>query len=174
MSRADSNALRQRLLAACEAGVPPRAGFVTQVQIGEGTPSHCCAAGGLGAPDAPTAAVEDVGVDHGGAYVALAEQLLNGADIVAVLQKMGGEGVPDGVADRGPGDARATGGRTHRLLRHGFVQVMPPHLAVSHATYRRAAGKTNCQPQLVAALEYLRSSALGTATLPKPRARSRR
>ena len=36
---------------------------------------------------AKAAAIEDVGVDHGGAEVTMAEQLLDGADVVAVPQK---------------------------------------------------------------------------------------
>jgi len=35
--------------------------------------------------------LEDVRVDHGGAHVAVAEQFLHGADVVAGLQQMRGE-----------------------------------------------------------------------------------
>jgi len=38
-----------------------------------------------GAQDAGRASVEDVGVDHGGGHVAMAEELLDGADVGAVL-----------------------------------------------------------------------------------------
>ena len=38
-----------------------------------------------GAQDAGRAPVEDVGVDHGGGHVAVAEELLDGADVGAVL-----------------------------------------------------------------------------------------
>ena len=38
-----------------------------------------------GAQDAGGAAVEDVGVDHGGGDVAVAEEFLDGADVGAVL-----------------------------------------------------------------------------------------
>jgi hypothetical protein len=41
---------------------------------------------------------EDVGVDHGRGHFAVAEELLDGADIVTALQKVGGEGVAEGVA----------------------------------------------------------------------------
>ncbi len=37
-------------------------------------------------PDPATASVEDVGVDHGGADAAVAEELLNGADVITVFQ----------------------------------------------------------------------------------------
>jgi hypothetical protein len=55
-----------------------------------------------GAEDAGGAAVEDVGVDHGGGDVAVAEELLDGADVGAVLQQVGGEGVAEGVAGGWP------------------------------------------------------------------------
>jgi hypothetical protein len=38
--------------------------------------------------------VEDMGVDHSGGDILVAEQLLNGANIVAVLQQMCGKTVP--------------------------------------------------------------------------------
>ena len=41
--------------------------------------------------------LEHMGVDHGGAYVGMAKQLLHGADVGAGLQEVGGEGVAQGV-----------------------------------------------------------------------------
>jgi Protein of unknown function (DUF1173) len=43
------------------------------------------------AAHAPPTAVEHVGVDHRGGYVAVAEQLLHGPDVVARLQQVGRE-----------------------------------------------------------------------------------
>jgi hypothetical protein len=54
-----------------------------------------------GAPDAVGAAVEDVGVDHGRADVVVAEQLLDGADVVAVLKEVGCKAVAKGVGVTG-------------------------------------------------------------------------
>src|SRR5262245_43355879 len=62
------------------------------------------------AEDATATPVEDVGVDHGGIHVGVAEQLLNGADVVALLQEVSGEGVAQRVAGGRLGDA----GRAHR------------------------------------------------------------
>ena len=39
-----------------------------------------------------------MGVDHGGFYVAVAQEFLDGADVVAAFKKMGGEAVAEGVA----------------------------------------------------------------------------
>jgi len=47
--------------------------------------------------DGEAAALEDMGVDHGGFDVFVAEEFLDGADVVIVLQEMGGEGVTEGV-----------------------------------------------------------------------------
>ena len=50
------------------------------------------------ASDAGRPAVEDVSVDHRGTDVAVAQELLDGPDIVVVFEQMGGKGVPEGVA----------------------------------------------------------------------------
>jgi len=55
--------------------------------------------GGLvveGGFDGKAAAVEDVGIYHCGFDVFVAEEFLDGADVVAALQKVGGEAMPDG------------------------------------------------------------------------------
>ena len=38
-----------------------------------------------------------MGVDHGGLDILVPEQFLDGADVVAILEKMGGEGMAEGV-----------------------------------------------------------------------------
>ena len=49
--------------------------------------------------DAPSAGlVDDVGVDHGGFEIAVAEKFLDRGDVAAVGQEVGGEAVPQGVA----------------------------------------------------------------------------
>jgi hypothetical protein len=40
---------------------------------------------------------QDAGIDHGGFYILVTEKFLNGADIVVVLQKVGGEGMTKSV-----------------------------------------------------------------------------
>ncbi len=59
----------------------------------------------------------------------MAEELLDRADVGAVLEQMGGEGVPEGVAGdalRGPSALRRL---LHRALEHGGVQVVADELA---------------------------------------------
>ncbi len=60
--------------------------------------------------DRQSAALEDMGVDHGGANVLVAEQFLNGADIVTTLKQMRGKGMPKGVAGDTLLDPRFGGG----------------------------------------------------------------
>lgn len=42
--------------------------------------------------------VEDVGVDHGGADVLMAQEFLDGSNVVPLLQKMRGKAVAKGMA----------------------------------------------------------------------------
>ena len=64
-------------------------------------------------------------IDHRRSDVGMAEQSLNGADIVIGLQQMGGEAVSEGVR----GDPLDDPGLLHRLLNGvldmRFVQMVP-------------------------------------------------
>jgi len=55
------------------------------------------------ANDTRWSTIEDMSVDHGGLDVAVAKQLLDGTDIVAALEEMGGERMPEGMATDGFG-----------------------------------------------------------------------
>ncbi len=44
------------------------------------------------------ATIEYVGIDHGGAHVLMAQQLLDGADVLPAFQEMSCKGVAEGVA----------------------------------------------------------------------------
>jgi hypothetical protein len=50
--------------------------------------------------------VQDVGVDHRGGDVLVAEELLDGADVVVVLEEVRGEAVAQSVGRDGLGDVR--------------------------------------------------------------------
>ena len=80
---------------ATAAKVPTKAGVATARHDGSSGEN---AASGLqpirGAGDAERASVEDVGVDHRRLEVAVAEQLLDGADVRSVLEQMAGEAMP--------------------------------------------------------------------------------
>jgi hypothetical protein len=78
---------------------------------------------------AATAAIKDVGVDHGGFHVFVAEEFLDGADVVAVLEKMGGERVAEGVTTDALGDLSVAGGLFEGFLEAAFVEVIADDLA---------------------------------------------
>jgi len=82
------------------------------------------AAHGEGAP------VEDVGVNHRCGYVAVAQELLDGPDVVTCLEEVGGESVPERVAGGGFEEVCGLAGGAERTLKHCFVKVMAPELAV--------------------------------------------
>ena len=70
-----------------------------------------------------TAAVEHVGVDHGGGDVAVTEQLLDGADVVAAFEQVGREAVAQGVRADAWGGRHARGA-AGRPLQDGLVEVV--------------------------------------------------
>ena len=50
------------------------------------------------ASDGQSSFVEDVGVNHGGADVLVAQEVLDGSDVIPVLQQVCGKAVTKGVA----------------------------------------------------------------------------
>ena len=70
------------------------------------------------------ASVEDVGVDHGGFEAFVAEEFLDGADVLAGLQEVGGEGVAEGVAAGFFGEAGFLDGGGDGFLDDAGVQVV--------------------------------------------------
>jgi len=77
-----------------------------------------------GAADAEAALVEDVGVDHRGREFPVAEQFLDGADVVAGFEQVGGEAVAQCVAGGRLGDAGGTDGAADGALDAALVQVV--------------------------------------------------
>lgn len=80
-------------------------------------------------PDTSRTFVEHVCIDHRGADIAMAEDFLDSADIVAIFEKMCGKGVTEGVA---AGMLRYAG-HQHRFmngtLEHRSVDMEPSFLA---------------------------------------------
>jgi hypothetical protein len=87
------------------------------------------------------AAVQHVSVDHGRLHVGVAEQLLNGPDVVAVLQEVGRERVPEGVARRRLREPGGSYRGTDRVLHRGFREVVPSHLSGARIDRQRAGGE---------------------------------
>ncbi len=96
------------------------------------------------AADAAPAPVEDMGVDHRRANVLVAEQFLDGADVVTVRQEMCGKRMPKGVAGDPLGQPGFSRCRFQRPLKQGFVDVMTALLAglgVSPAAFLRVSSR---------------------------------
>jgi hypothetical protein len=68
------------------------------------------------APDAETAPIENVGVDHRRSDASVAEELLHRSDVVAVFEQVCGEGVPKSVAGGSLRETRGTYRPANRSL----------------------------------------------------------
>ena len=87
------------------------------------------------------------------------EQFLNGPDVVPLLQKVGGEGVAEGVAGRMLDDPGLAGRDLDRPLDDGLIGVMAALGAGLRVDPPMFLGERNCQPHSAGAVGYLRASA---------------
>jgi len=69
--------------------------------------------------DRHSPALEHMGVDHSGTDILVAEQFLDGANVAAVLEEVGGEGVSEGVATDAFFDACFLSSHFDRALQAG-------------------------------------------------------
>ncbi len=65
-----------------------------------------------------------MGVDHGGADVFVTEEFLDGADVIAGLEKVGGERVAEGVTGDALGQADFLSSPTDGALQGRGIEVM--------------------------------------------------
>ncbi len=78
---------------------------------------------------AGAAGPHDVGIDHGGGNVVMAEEFLHGADVGAGLESGGGERVAEGRAGGALGQADAGDGGPDCFVDGGLVEVVTPECA---------------------------------------------
>jgi hypothetical protein len=81
------------------------------------------------AADSQATAIQDVGVNHRGTDIPMAQELLNRADIVTDLEQVGRKGVPQGVTMRRLGNTTRADGLPKCSLDDGLVEVVSPTLA---------------------------------------------
>ena len=112
--------------------------------------------------------MQDVRVDHGGAHVLVAKELLDGPDIRAAFQKMRGEGVSQGVRRHGLGDADTSGGTFDGTLDDAFVQVMAAPLAGLRVDIMPCGRDDPLPWHERGALGYFSLRASGSSTKPAP------
>ncbi len=72
-----------------------------------------------------------MGVDHGGADVFVAEELLDGANVVAGFEEMGGKAVAEGMAAGWLLDAGGDDGLFDGVLEVLFGEVVPTSFAAA-------------------------------------------
>jgi hypothetical protein len=81
-----------------------------------------------------SATLENVGIDHGGFDILVSKEFLNCADIVAVLQEVGGEAVAKGVRGNSFLNISGLGSFFDGFLEGGFVNVVTPGYARTRVT----------------------------------------
>ncbi len=98
-----------------------------------------------GAFDGEPAAVEDMGVDHGGLDVLVPEELLDRAYIIAVLQQVCGEGVTKGVGRDELIDSRCSASLADSFLQDAGVGVVT-HGLLGDRVGRKRKGREEVLP----------------------------
>jgi hypothetical protein len=86
--------------------------------------SHRCSQLIERASDGQSAFGEDMGIDHRRPDVAVAQEFLDGTDVVALFQKTGCERMPERMATAVLGDSGTQDCGLHRALEHTFVDVV--------------------------------------------------
>ncbi len=74
---------------------------------------------------------QNVGINHGGFDIGMAQKFLDGADVVAVLEAVGGEGVAEDVTTDALGDATGADGLFNRFLQTAFVAMVADNFAAT-------------------------------------------
>jgi hypothetical protein len=77
--------------------------------------------------DRASAAIENMGIYHGRAHVAVAEQFLDGPDVVAILQQVSREAVTKGMAACTFGEPACLNGGADRALDDRLVEMISSH-----------------------------------------------
>src|ERR1044072_6491755 len=86
-----------------------------------------------------------MGVDHRRGDIAMAEELLHGADVLSALQQMRGERMAQGVTARALRKTSGRHGLFHRTLYDRLVQVMPA-LGIVLVVFPTRRGRKNPLP----------------------------
>ena len=112
------------------------------------------------------AAVEDVGVDHGGADAPVAEELLNGPDVVAADQKVSRERMTESVARRRLRDSGGTNGSLDGSLDRSRTGVEAAELSGFAVPGQGCRGKDVLLPPLCVHFGYFLAIASASTRAP--------
>lgn len=110
-------------------------------------------------PHPEAATVQHMGVNLCGLYAFMPQQLLYGADIVTVFDKVGCKGMPQRMAACPFLDAASVHGLPHGVL-HGFGRHVktPDHAIFAVRRKLFVEGNTNCRIHSLSAFGYFLSS----------------
>jgi hypothetical protein len=93
------------------------------------------------ADSATAGTLQDVRVDHGGLDVRVTQELLDRPDVVAILEKVRSEGVPEGVTTCVLVDAHLPNGLLYCSLHRRLVEMMAPFSPASGISGRPRRGE---------------------------------
>ncbi len=131
----------ERVTVTCAAR-PVSSRRLMRITITAGTSTGQCSESVHRASDCRRPSVQNMGVDHGRFQISMTQELLDGADIVAVFQEVRRKRMPKGVAGRPLGEPCP-----HHRFSHGFLKqrlvcmmtslfsgsaVLPPFLLREH------------------------------------------
>jgi hypothetical protein len=87
-----------------------------------------------------------VGVNHGSFDVFVTDEFLDGADVVTVLEEVGGKGVAEGMRGDRFVDFGKLGGAFYRFLQAGFIDVYFGLISYGTGTFpSQKQANTACQ-----------------------------
>ena len=107
------------------------------------------------------ASLQDVCVDHRRFQVLVSEEILDGADVVAGFEQVGGERMAQRVAGGAFGQAGGSGGAGHGALQAGGAEVMPGEAAGARIASEAAGGEDELPAPVGGRVEGLLGESVG-------------
>ena len=113
------------------------------------------------ATDGKAAAIKDMGIDHRRFDVFVAEEFLDGANIVPGFQQVGRKAMAEGVRGDLFGEASGLGCGAHGFLHAAFVQVMPAEFLTTRVLSDVRSGKNILPAPLPASIGVFARQGIG-------------
>jgi hypothetical protein len=73
----------------------------------------------------PAAAVQHMGIGHCGSHILMSKKLLDGANVITILQQVSGERMAESMASRPLGETSLFHCLFECFLQNGFIYMMP-------------------------------------------------
>jgi len=114
------------------------------------------------------AAIQHMGINHGGGDIGVTQELLDGADVVAAFQQMGGKAVTQGMTVDPLTDRGRHGRLFDALLQAVFMDMVPPGLAAARIERQPAAGKNILPGPFLRGIGIFPGQGVGKKDLTRP------